>query len=295
MSSPTRYNRSVLSPKPSNTRPSPTKANSFESPIANHRLRLVSPSKSHSQPISRKSSPPKKQQPGQLSFKIFEDPIKPSSQDSAEVREEEDFPSLDKENKSNSKSTPLSNKQNHSDQENILQPSKRGLIRSPSSLSVNRAPLAQLNVHDFPGYITSAFGNGFGSGAHRPMKLTEPWIPPNSNNEQKSLQKFHTGIPSFITPPRNSRYIRLDAVMKDFASTTLTEKYLFRSNVPMFDEEEELREESLQKQQQNEDELEIHLQRKANRIQTRKRSHSVGKNESKLKLVKKNSFTILST
>lgn len=82
--------------------------------------------------------------------------------------------------------------------------------------------------------------------------------------------------------------------MRDFASTSLTEKYLFKSNVPMFDEEDELREEMLQQQGQIEDELEAHLQSKAKRIQTRKRSHSVGKNESKLKLIKKNNFTILS-
>lgn len=257
MSSP--RHRSVLSPKPTTTNSRSASPTKNESPLSNQRFQHVSPIRPKSSFSFKKSTSQKS-----LGFKIFEDPIKyvpvVGEQDQGEDVVGKENSLLD-----------LSNKQNHNDQENILQPSKKGYV-SPLKGSAAREPLTQLSVNEYPGYI--AVGKG------RLTQLTEPWIPSNSNNEQKSLHKFQTGIPSFITPPRNLKFIRLDSVLKDFASTTLTEKYLFKSNVPIFDEEEE-------------DEVERSLQWKEMEMK-RKRSNSVGMNDGKLKLIKKNNFEILS-
>ncbi|CAK7894667.1 hypothetical protein CAAN1_02S04544 [[Candida] anglica] len=269
MSSPTRYNRSVLSPKTSNSKPSPTKTNSFESPLSNHRLRLVSPTKRK----LFKTSPVKSN-----GFVIFEDPVKYNPLENTNTNDIDPYSAgLDKENVNHSNTQGLSNKQNHMDQENILQPKKNEQFRRNNTTP--RKPLGNLSINEFPGYITRGGESLAGN------QLTEDWIPSNANNEQNSLHKFQMKIPSFVTPPRNSKYIRLEKVVNEFAATSLSEKYLFKSNVAISEGEED---------ENDIDDVELHLQKRANSMRIRKRSNSVGKNNSKLKLIRKNNFQILS-
>lgn len=264
MSSPMRYNRPVLSPKPDKNTRSPSKAAPVESPLS--RSHSASPSKTRSSTNLRRFASPTKK----LAFSIYEDPVPyqlpPDMAVSTSLR-----------GKENEGADSHSNKTNYYDQENILQPSKRVMFSATRIQTHPRAPLARLNANDFPGYVSR-------SATSRGVKLTEPWIPANANNEQNSLHKFQIGIPSYITPPRNLKYIRLDSMVRDLASTSLAEKYLFKSNVPMFDEVLE-----------EDDDVERHLQNKSGLLYRRKRAFSVGKNDSKLKLVRKNNFKILST
>lgn len=259
-----RYSRPVLSPKPDNSTRSPTKVAPVESPLS--RSHSASPSKTRSSTNLRRFASPTKK----LSFSIYEDPV-PYQLHPARA---ESTSAGDKENEGADEYT---NTTNHHDQENILQPSKRVMFSATRIQSHPRAPLARLNENDFPGYVSR-------SATSRGVKLTESWIPANANNEQKSLHKFQVGLPSYITPPRNLKYIRLDAMVHDLASTSLAEKYLFKSNVPMFDEVLE-----------EDDDVERHLQNKSGQLHRRKRAFSVGKNDSKLKLIRKNNFKILST
>lgn len=135
----------------------------------------------------------------------------------------------------------------HDDKENILQPKKAQEPRSKE----NRVPLGNLSRAEFPGFVVSQ--NQLG---RLPRRLTHLYQPSTYQNEQLSTHKFN-GLPSFITPPRNS--------MK---------KILHRSN------------------ENEEDEVERLLVKKEHGIYKRKRSMSVGVNKGKHHLITKTRFTI---
>ncbi|KAI5956884.1 hypothetical protein KGF54_000502 [Candida jiufengensis] len=194
-SSPTK--RSVLSPKPTN----------FTSPIKKPTTRSqFSPKKSISKP-----STPSKKKSSTLGFTIWEDKQITTTQEVV--------------------GTPTSNKQNHNDQENILQPKKIHNIRS-----IQRQPLSNLNISEFKGYITKN---------NETTQLTELYNSPNFNNDFKSLHKFNN-LPCFVTPTKKEKYLTSSSTSSNYC------------------------------------------------IQKHKRSLSVGHNDSKLDLIKKNGFTILS-
>ncbi|PSK35577.1 hypothetical protein C7M61_004366 [Candidozyma pseudohaemuli] len=80
------------------------------------------------------------------------------------------------------------------DKENILQPKKM----EPKQALRPRKPLGNLNVDDFPGYVSAV-----GSIRRAPVRLRELYHSKTYNNESKSLHKYNR-LPSYITPPRNS-------------------------------------------------------------------------------------------
>lgn len=266
MSSP--KHRPILSPKHSNSRSaSPIKnekgfmAQQIESPYNNQRIRLsynnshnISPTK---KPQVKKFVSPTKTRPSkELSFAIFEDNV--YYRDTLADDNKPDNETFGKENDSIETVLEACNKLNHNDQENILQPKIKQSTLKQASI-VRRKPLSNLNINEFSGYVTY---NQF------PVQLTDLYQPPNFQNEQKSIHKFNNKLPCFVTPPRSNSQNGL-----------LTSKYLVKSAI----EEEPFNEE---------DEVEHRLMQKHNSIKKR-RSLSVGKNNSKLKLIKKNNFQIL--
>lgn len=259
--------RPILSPKHSNSRSaSPIKneksfmAQQIESPYNNQRIRLsynnsnnISPTK---KPQVKKSVSPKKTRPSkELSFTIFADDV--YYRDTLTDDSKPDNETFGKENESIDSVPDFRNKLNHNDQENILQPQIKQSTLKQAGIT-RRKPLSNLNINEFTGYVTY---NQF------PVQLTDLYQPPNFQNEQKSIHKFNNKLPCFVTPPRSN------------LQNGLISKYLVKSAI----EEEPFNEE---------DEIEHHLMQKHNSIKKR-RSLSVGKNDSKFKLIKKNNFQIL--
>lgn len=264
MSSPS--HRTVLSPKHSNSRlSSPVKndkncvAQQIESPFSNQRIRLsynTSNSPTRNSQIKQKYSPKKPLSAGELGFKIFEDEV--YYRDTLEDDDKMDIETAGQENYK-IQPAPVCNKLNHFDQENVLQPKlKQRTLKQASH--TKRTPLSNLNINEYAGYVTY---NQF------PIQLNEMYQPPNYHNEQKTTHKFNTKLPCFITPPRTNGHQDL-----------ITSKYLVKSSI----EEEPFNEE---------DEIECRLIEKQN-LMKKKRSLSVGKNDAKFKLIKKNNFQILS-
>ncbi|KAG2733189.1 hypothetical protein G9P44_004179 [Scheffersomyces stipitis] len=227
--------RSVLSPKPSNIS-TPSRKNG--TPI------FVSSKLSPVKAIPSRLTPsPKKPK---LNFTIWEDKAQPQQ---PEISEDYIF----------------SNKQNHNDQENILQPKKNPAV-TVNRRSPTREPLGNLNIHDFPGHVT------YGSATS--LQLTELYQPTHYNNEFKSLHKF-SNIPSFLTPTRKNN--------------SNMEKYLVKSSSAVYTEDDEIDLEL--------DDAEMTLVKKQltqNSTRKHRRSYSVGKNDSKSGLIRRNNFTILS-
>lgn len=231
----------------------------IESPYNNQRIRLSynHTSTSPSRTSQKKFVSPKKpHSPNKLGFTIFEDAV--YYRDT--LMEDDSSPDTETKGKENDNIHAVSevcNKLNHDDQENILQPLRKLHTLRQASLP-RRMPLSNLNINEYGGYVTY---NQF------PIQLNELYQPPNYQNEQKSTHKFNAKLPCFITPPRSN-------------TQNLTSKYLVKSTI----EEEPFCEE---------DEVELRLTQKQDAIK-KKRSMSVGKNDSKLKLIKKNNFLILS-
>lgn len=235
--------RSILSPKPSNL----TNNNSPLGKRFNTSSRLTpSPSKSGYHRSSATPSPKKQT----LGFTIWEDKVDKSNSTTDVV------------------GTPTSNKLNHNDQENILQPKKVENKRFHN----DRQPLSNLSINEFKGFIST---NGAA-----PIQLTELYQPINFNNEFKSLHK-QLNIPSYVTPSRRYR-----------------DKYLVKSGIDEIDEEIEDEMELLlsKKQQQRSTTLSAKPNNinKTHLIRKHTRSLTVGKNDSKLSLIRKNKFSILS-
>ncbi|KAK6466081.1 hypothetical protein DFJ63DRAFT_50870 [Scheffersomyces coipomensis] len=265
-SSPTK--RFALSPRPSNvlllspTRKSPLKQ-------SNNNVNRLSPLKKFVSTTSSSSSPVPSKKP-KLNFTIFEDnPV--STEDSTvdqQLQEEE-----------------ITNKLNHNDQENILQPSKQIKSRlTPKNVSSSyRKPLSNLSINEFPGYITTMNGSASitNASSSSSSQLTELYQPISFNNEFKSLHKFQN-IPSYLTPSRRNKF------------SAAANKFLYYTNNKVFEDDNDA--EAEVDDDVEVDEVELHLRNKYNHNHMRKhkRSFSVGTNDSKLNLIKKNNFTILS-
>ena len=235
--------RTILSPKPSNI----TNNNSSLGKRFNTSSRLTpSPSKSGYNRSSTTPSPKKQT----LGFIIWEDKVDKSNSTTDII------------------GTPTSNKLNHNDQENILQPKKVENKRFHN----HRQPLSNLSINEFKGFIST-------NGA-TPIQLIELYQPINFDNEFKSLHK-QLNIPSYLTPSRISR-----------------DKYLVKSGIDEIDEEMEDEMELLlsRKQKQRSTSLATKTNNinKTHLIRKHTRSLSVGKNDSKLNLIRKNKFSILS-
>ncbi|KAI5963102.1 uncharacterized protein KGF55_002894 [Candida pseudojiufengensis] len=216
--------RSVLSPKPTNFT-SPSKRKYFQ-PSFNQN----SPKKS----ISKPSTPSKQRKtPTTLGFTIWEDKTNDKTNSSANH---------------DIVGTTTSNKLNHNDQENILQPKKLinirpCLTRKPPCLT--RKPLNDLNIADFKGFITRD---------NETTQLTELYQPPNFNNDFKSLHKFNN-LPCFVTPTKKDKYLTKSSLDDGHIGVINFDKYY---------------------------------------VNKHRRSLSLGQNDAKLELIKKNGFTIMS-
>ncbi|EGV62738.1 hypothetical protein PSN45_000696 [Yamadazyma tenuis] len=150
---------------------------------------------------------------------------------------------------------------NTNEQENILQPKFK--ILKQHSMHQPRKPLANLSIADFKGYIIQN---------DCVETLNEPLIPSTFKNDSNSAHKFHFGLPSFISPMKSNT------------------KFLFRSDLNSIPD-------GLENEFNADDELELILLSKSVAIQSSKshrRSLSLGKNDLKRNLIKKNGFTILS-
>lgn len=232
----------------------------IESPYNNQRIRLsynntnnISPTKKNQ--VKKVVSPKKTRPSKELNFSIFEDDV--YYRDTLVDDSRPDTETLGKENNNIEAVSEPCNKLNHRDQENILQPKIKQSTLKQASIA-QRKPLSNLNINEFAGYVTY---NQF------PRQLNELYQPPNYQNDLKSIHKFNTKLPCFVTPPRSN------------LQNDLTSKYLVKSAI----EEEPFNED---------DEVEKHLMQKHSSIKKR-RSLSVGKNDSKFKLIKKNKFQIL--
>ncbi|EER33978.1 conserved hypothetical protein [Candida tropicalis MYA-3404] len=234
-SSPTK--RSILSPKPSNI--------SNSSPFGKRYTRLTPSPTKHSYKSTTPS--PKK---STLGFTIWEDKVDKSNSTTSVVGQT------------------TSNKLNHNDQENILQPKKEEIVRHNG-----RKVLGNLSINEYKGYITVAGTRS---------QLTELYQPINFDNEFKSLHK-QSNLPSYLTPSRRNR-----------------DEYLVKSGI------DEIEEECVSEDEEDandDDEVEVLLMKKKQQrsstnqthmIRKHTRSMSLGKNEAKLNLIRKNKFSILS-
>ena len=164
-STPSPTKRSALSPKVCNIHPQSPQRKSFTSSPGYNK----SPLKLESE--SRTPSPKKRKPATSLGFTIWEDKKDNSTHDVV--------------------GTPTSNKLNHNDQENVLQP------KPMCSRSGNRSPLKDLSLNSFKGYITS---DGVTT------QLDELYQPINFENEFKSAHKFNN-LPSFVTPVKKNKYL----------------------------------------------------------------------------------------
>ena len=156
---------------------------------------------------------------------------------------------------------PVNTKQDNSDRHSPVAHNDQENVLQPKKIvsnSAQRVPLAPLNIQKFPGYITYTGSS--------PSQLTTLYQPINFDNTAKSLHKFST-LPNFVTPPRSRKA-----------------KFLVKSDPDQVDD------------------CEMHLIKKSMKINKNQprpyrhnRSLSVGKNDAKFNLIKKNSFTILNT
>ncbi|KAI5952920.1 hypothetical protein KGF57_004126 [Candida theae] len=165
-STPSPTKRSALSPKVFNVNPLSPQRKSIASVTREY-------SKSPFRSVSevRTPSPKKHKAAAAPGFTIWEDKVDNSSHSIV--------------------GTPISNKLNHNDQENILQP-KITCIRSGP-----RSPLGDLSINSFKGFVTS---NGVTT------QLDELFQPATFENEFRSTHRFNN-LPSFATPVKKDKYL----------------------------------------------------------------------------------------
>lgn len=102
---------------------------------------------------------------------------------------------------------------------------------------------------------------GFIETGSKPIKLQEPFVPKSYKNESNSIHKFFHNYPSYVTPVKsNQRFLFKSVESNEFNEDDALEQDLFKKSL----------------------------------LIKRKRSLSLGKNDLKLHLIKKNGFTILS-
>ncbi|KAI5970023.1 hypothetical protein CANMA_000926 [Candida margitis] len=165
-STPSPTKRSVLSPKIFNANQlSPQRKNFAAGP----KYANKSPMRSGSQ--VRTPSPKKPKPAASLGFTIWEDNVDNTSHDVV--------------------GTPTSNKANHNDQENILQP------KQTCHRSGHRTPLQDLSINSFKGYISSGGVT---------TQLDDPYQPLHFDNGFRSAHRFNN-LPPFVTPVKKDRYL----------------------------------------------------------------------------------------
>lgn len=176
-----------------------------------------------------------------------------------------------------------SNRQNHGDQENILQPKKGSGALADPRVNGNRTPLLELVASDFPGYVHRASGNS----REKPMQLLEPFRPSNLKNAFGSLHK-HSSIPHDLTPVKrgaaymvsSSNAVFAEKISAPISPDTLSDS---ESEEDVDDAESTLRRKHASKNSTN-----------VSPVRRHHRSMLVGTNDSKLPLITRNGFSILS-
>lgn len=225
----------------------------------------VSPTKSAKSRSSSsspfKSSPSKRTRVSPTKFIPKSNPIaaKPSKPIDFTIYEDacnktiKEFNDLEVSGKENSSSEQSKSKYSFNEQENILQPKYKYL---PQQNLLVRKPLMVLNPNEFKGFLMVN---------DTVEQLTEPFVPKTFKNESNTIHKFHNGMPSYVSPMKSSKFL--------FKSSAIKETEF-----------------------NDDDELEHNLLRKLlliKRNKFHKRSFSLGKNDLKHDLIKKNGFTIL--
>jgi hypothetical protein len=166
-----------------------------------------------------------------------------------------EFNDLEVSGKENGNSKPVKSV-SFNEQENILQPKFKTI---PQHNLMVRKPLQDLSIQDFKGFLYTNDST---------EQLCEQFVPKTYKNESNTIHKFHN-YPSYVSPMKSNT------------------KYLFKSPASS----------SLSDEINEEDELEESLMRKLITIKNNrlhKRSFSLGKNDLKHSLIRKNGFTILS-
>lgn len=159
MSSP----RRVLSPSKNHNKATPSKQRSVGSPFLTRLLPRLNNNQTVMTPVNTTKKP-------RLTFTIYEDAVPHKKRTPSPVR---------------------SNRLDHNDQENILQPKPLNL----KQYGTVRKPLTNLDINEYPGYINYALGPS--------LQLKEVYYPPNFRNDSTNLHKF-TQLPNFVTPPRRN-------------------------------------------------------------------------------------------
>lgn len=214
---------------------------------------------------TKESSPQKQTQrrirtPAQPGFTIFEDKEYLRDVLDKQPATEEQGIAIGKENESMHVVSNNPAELNHDDQENILQVKKQTRNLKQSQF-LRRIPLSDLSIEEFPGHVR---GDGSSN------KLNELYQPANFQSLLNSVHRLNISLPSYTTPPRSKLHC-------DFVAS----RYLVKS-----------REKDVQGGINDVENMLIH---KSDLIKQRKRSYSVGKNDKKLNLVKKNNFAIASS
>lgn len=204
---------------------------------------------------SRSTSPKK----GKLNFTIYEDKVDYTTNELTGLQVN-DITKDGQENYSINKHANNNNTTTKTnEQENILQPKYKTLPQD--QMGMVRRPLQDLSIQSFKGFISQ--------GEDHIEPLTEPFVPKNFKNESNSIHKFYNNYPSYISPMKSNS------------------KFLFRSGLHVIHDAKE-------NEFNEDDELEQKLLRKLMMMKKHKRSFSLGKNDLKSNLIKKNGFTILS-
>lgn len=214
---------------------------------------------------TRESSPQKSTQrktryPVQPGFTIFEDKEYLRDVLDKQPAAEEQGIAIGKENENMHIVSSNPSELNHDDQENILQVKQQTRDLKQSHF-LRRVPLSDLSIEDFPGYIKCDGSTN---------QLRELYQPANFQSLLNSVHRLNISLPSYTTPPRSRLHC-------DFVAN----RYLVKSRAKDV--------------QSGLNDVENMLIHKSDLIRQRKRSYSVGKNERKLNLIKKNNFAIASS
>lgn len=226
-----------------------------------------SPTKSKSRSSSNspfKCSPPKRSKLSPVKFKPTNSNDGKLSftifEDKKVDQTTREFNDLDIEGKENTNTKTKQTKHNL-EQENILQPTLKTFKQN--TLHLTRTPLGQLDIDEFKGQIIQ---NGIIE------NLSIPFVPKHFENDSNSAHKFHHNLPSFVSPMKSNT------------------RFLFKSGLNVIHD-------GLEENEFNaDDELEYNLLQKSLALKRNghQRSFSLGKNDLKHGLIKKNGFTILS-
>lgn len=204
--------------------------------------------------ISRSASPHKK-----LNFTIYEDKVDYTTNELTSLQVN-DVDIQGQENSIGSKHSDNNNVYESNEQENILQPKYKQISQSQNLLV--RKPLQDLNIDEYKGFINHS--NGYIE------PLTEAFIPKTFKSDNHSAHKFYNNYPSYVSPMKSNS------------------KFLFKSGLNIIHDDVENNEFN------EDDDLEQNLLKKLMMIKLHKRSFSLGKNDLKSHLIRKNGFTILS-